>query len=140
MLILFSLFCFIALEPLLHQLSLDIYHLMNVDCEVDLLVSTISDFVEEKLCVAKKAKQEHDVACNEFAEQRHQFIAEASAGLKIFLQDAAMEKLMAKAATPDKAEWQKKTSGNCNCGNGKTIDAIHVGNGRKRTAFKTCNC
>jgi hypothetical protein len=40
MLILFSLFGFIALEPLLHRLSLDIYRLMNVDCEVDLLVST----------------------------------------------------------------------------------------------------
>jgi hypothetical protein len=60
------------------------------------------------LVVAKKAKQEHDVACNAFAEQRHQLLAEACAGLKIILQDAAMEKLMAKAATPDKAKWQKK--------------------------------
>jgi hypothetical protein len=70
--------------------------------------SAISEFVEEKLVVAKKQKKEHDEAGNVFAEQRHQFLAEASAGLKIFLQDAAMEKLMAKATTPDKAEWQKK--------------------------------
>jgi hypothetical protein len=40
MLILFSLSGFIALEPLLHRLSLDIYRLTNVDCEAELLVST----------------------------------------------------------------------------------------------------
>jgi hypothetical protein len=70
--------------------------------------SAISEYVEEKLVVAKKAKKEINEAGNVFAEQRHQFLAEASACLKIFLQDAAMEKLMAKATTPDKAEWQKK--------------------------------
>lgn len=75
--------------------------------------SAIDEHVEEKLVIAKKAKQEKDAAAgNVFAEQHHQFLAEASAGLKIFFQDAAMEKLMAKAATHDKAEWRKKQVAN----------------------------
>jgi hypothetical protein len=70
--------------------------------------SAISEYVEEKLVAAKKAKKESDAARNVFAKQHHQFLTEALSGLKIFLQDAAMEKLMAKLTTPDKAEWQKK--------------------------------
>jgi hypothetical protein len=70
--------------------------------------NAISEIIEEKLVAAKKLKTEREQAPDEFFSDRKLFMAEASAGLKILLRDATMDKVMAKANTPDKAEWQKK--------------------------------
>jgi hypothetical protein len=68
----------------------------------------INKLVEEKLVAVKKLKTEREEECNEFFADRKLFMAEASAGLKILLRDATMDKVMAKANTPDKVDWQKK--------------------------------
>jgi hypothetical protein len=64
--------------------------------------------VEDKLVVVKKLKTKREEECDEFFADRKHFMAEASAGLKILLRDATMDKVMAKANTPDKVDWQKK--------------------------------
>jgi hypothetical protein len=68
----------------------------------------INKLMEEKLVAVKKLKTEREEECNEFFADRKLFMAEASAGLKILLRDATMDKVMAKANTPDKVDWQKK--------------------------------
>jgi hypothetical protein len=75
--------------------------------------SAITEVIEEKLNAAKKLKTDRaDEMMNAddsslFAE-RKLFMAEASAGLKFLMREATMEKMMAKANTPDKMDWQKK--------------------------------
>jgi hypothetical protein len=64
--------------------------------------------VEDKLVAIKKLKAEREEESDAFFADRKQFMAEASAGLKILLRDATMDKVMAKANTPDKVDWQKK--------------------------------
>jgi hypothetical protein len=69
----------------------------------------INELVEEKLVAVKKLKSEcEEQASDDFFADRKLFMAEASAGLKILLRDATMDKVMAKANTPDKIDWQKK--------------------------------
>jgi hypothetical protein len=70
--------------------------------------NAISEIIEEKLVAAKKLKTEREEAPDEFFSDWKLLMAEASAGLKILLHDLTMDKVMAKANTPDKAEWQKK--------------------------------
>jgi hypothetical protein len=68
----------------------------------------INELVEDKLVAIKKLKAEREEESDAFFADRKQFMAEASAGLKILLRDATMDKVMAKANTPDKVDWQKK--------------------------------
>jgi hypothetical protein len=68
----------------------------------------INELAEEKLVAVKKLKTEREEESDDFFADRKLFMAEASAGLKILLRDATMDKVMAKANTPDKIDWQKK--------------------------------
>jgi hypothetical protein len=68
----------------------------------------INELVEEKLVAVKKLKTEREEDSAGFFADRKLFMAEASAGLKILLRDATMDKVMAKANNPDKIDWQKK--------------------------------
>jgi hypothetical protein len=66
------------------------------------------ELVEEKLVAVKKLKADREEETDGFFADRKLFMAEASAGLKILLRDATMDKVMAKANTPDKVDWQRK--------------------------------
>jgi hypothetical protein len=68
----------------------------------------INELMEDKLVAVKKLKTKREEESDAFFADRKLFMAEASAGLKILLRDATMDKVMAKANTPDKIDWQNK--------------------------------
>jgi hypothetical protein len=77
--------------------------------------SAISEIIEQRLGATKKQKVERDDEAESFFAARKQYLAEASAGLQLLLRDATMEKVLAKANTPDKIDWQKKQAAIAMC-------------------------
>jgi hypothetical protein len=67
-------------------------------------IGNLTNFVEEKCEAAKKIKTDNQA----LLEERRNFLADASAGLKIFMHDVKIEKMMAMAPSPEKAAMKKK--------------------------------